>query len=375
VDIGVWLDWVPNHTSDQHPWFQASRSSREDPKRDWYIWRDPAADGGPPNNWIRHFAHEPAWTLDEATGQYYLHQFLPQQPDVNWDHPELRAAMHDVLRFWLDRGIDGFRADVVHLIGKDPELPDDPENWVGIPRAGFHHLPVTNQHLAGIRTVLDDYQPPRRMVGEINLPDPVQVASYVGEDRLHLAFHFGLLYVPWEAQRLREMIREVDEAFAAAGAAPAWALGNHDNPRVRTRVGDDAGARAAALLLLTLRGTPFLYAGDELGLEEAEVPAEQVVDPGGRDGCRAPAALVRRARPARLGGAPLAALRSAGRATLASHDGCEEPGSVLQLHRRLLDARRVSAALRAGDLEMLDVDDSRWWATDASPLTTSAWCW
>jgi alpha-glucosidase len=353
-DIGVWLDWVPNHTSDQHPWFQASRSSREDPKRDWYIWRDPAPDGGPPNNWIRHFAHEPAWTLDEATGQYYLHQFLPQQPDVNWDHPELRAAMHDVLRFWLDRGIDGFRADVVHLIGKDPDLPDDPDNWVGVPRAAFHHLPVTHQHLSGIRAVLDAYQPPRRMVGEINLLDPVEVASYVGEDRLHLAFFFGLLYVPWEAERLQATIREVDEAFAAVGAAPAWALGNHDNPRVRTRVGDDAGARAAALLLLTLRGTPFLYAGDELGLEDAEVPAEQVVDPGGRDGCRAPVPWTDDehhgwAASPWLPFAPQAGPRSVARRR-------EEPGSVLHLHRRLLDARRQSAALRGGDLEMADVD-------------------
>jgi alpha-glucosidase len=351
--IGVWLDWVPNHTSDQHPWFQASRSSRDDPHRDWYIWRDPAPDGGPPNNWVRHFAHEPAWTLDEATGQYYLHQFLPQQPDVNWEHPELRSAMHDVLRFWLDRGIDGFRADVVHLIGKDPALPDDPENWVGIPRAGFHHLPVTYEHLAGIRAVLDAYHPVRRMVGEINLPDPVQVASYVGEDRLHLAFHFGLLYVPWEVERLREMIRDVDEAFAAVGAAPTWALGNHDNPRVRTRVGDDAGARAAALLLLTLRGTPFLYAGDELGLEDAAVPAEQVVDPGGRDGCRAPVPWTGDEHHGWAAAPWLPFGPQAGQRCLARRR--EEPGSVLHLHRRLLEARRGSPALRTGDLEMLDV--------------------
>jgi alpha-glucosidase len=353
-DIEVWLDWVPNHTSDQHPWFRASRSSRDDPKRDWYVWRDPAPDGGPPNNWVRHFAEDaPAWTYDEGTGQYYLHQFLPEQPDVNWADPDLRAAMHDVLRFWLDRGIDGFRADVVHLIGKDPAMPDDPEPWVGVPRAAFHHLPVTHEHLTGIRAVLDAYDPPRRMVGEINLIDPMEVASYVGADRLHLAFHFGLLYVPWEADRLRATIREVDAAFAAVGAAPAWALGNHDNPRVRNRTGDEEGARAAALLLLTLRGTPFLYAGDELGLEDAEVPPEREVDPGGRDGCRAPIPWTDGpghgwAGQPWLPWPPRPGERAVTRQT-------EDDASIAHLHRRLLRARRQSPALRHGDLEVLDL--------------------
>lgn len=354
--IEVWLDWVPNHTSDRHPWFLASRRSRTAPERDLYIWRDPAPDGGPPNNWVRHFAeHAPAWTLDEATGQYYLHQFLPEQPDVNWDHPGLREAMHDVLRFWLDRGVDGFRADVVHLIGKDPELPDDPEPWVGVPRAAFHHSTVTYGHLAGIRRVLDAYTPRRRMVGEINLLDPTEVAGYVGDDRLHLAFHFGLLYEPWEAPRLRAMIREVDAAFAAVGAAPAWALGNHDNPRVRTRVGDDAGARAAALLLLALRGTPFLYAGDELGLEDADVPPERTVDPGGRDGCRAPVPWT--GAPGHgWAGEPWLPWppRPAARSVAARRaDGA----SIAHLHRRLIAARRTSPALRGGSQEVLEAHE------------------
>jgi alpha-glucosidase len=355
LGIEVWLDWVPNHTSDRHPWFVASRSSRNDPKRSWYLWRDPAPDGGPPNNWVRHFAPEPAWTLDEATGQYYLHQFLPQQPDVNWDEPALREAMHDVLRFWMDRGIDGFRADVVHLIGKDPALPDDTDQWVGVPRAAFHHQAVTHEHLRGVRAVLDEYPGPRRMVGEINLLDPREVASYVGDDQLHLAFHFGLLYAPWEAARVRETVRDVDAAFADAGATPTWALGNHDTPRVRTRVGDEAGARAAALLLLTLRGTPFLYAGDELGLADAEVAPDRRVDPGDRDGCRAPVPWASEPGHGWAGepwlpwppdpqGVNLESLKA-------------DDTSILHLHRRLLAARRASPALSLGTQELLDLHE------------------
>jgi alpha-glucosidase len=305
--LQVWLDWVPNHTSDQHPWFLASRSSREDPKRDWYVWRDPAPDGGPPNNWTRHFADgAPAWTLDETTGQYYLHLFLPEQPDLNWDHPEVRAAMCDVLRTWKRRGVDGFRADVVHLIGKDPDLADDPAEFVGLPRAGFHDREETFPHLREIRATLDE-EPTALMVGEVNLPDAARVVRYVGDDRLPLAFHFGLVYCPWEAQSWRETIRYVDARFAEAGRWPTWVVGNHDQPRVRTRTGSEARARAAAVVLLTLRGVPFLYAGDELGLEDADVPADRVVDPGGRDGCRAPIPWDASARP-RLGGRAVAAL-------------------------------------------------------------------
>ena len=155
--LKVIVDWVPNHTSDQHPWFVASRSGRDDPKRDWYVWRPPAADGGPPNNWVAAFGDEPAWTLDEATGEYYLHCFLPEQPDLDWSNPEVVAAMHDVARFWLDRGVDGFRLDVVHLIGKDPELADDPAELLPIPHVALNDRPETHPLLRGIRSLLDSY--------------------------------------------------------------------------------------------------------------------------------------------------------------------------------------------------------------------------
>jgi alpha-glucosidase len=351
--LEVWLDWVPNHSSDQHPWFLASRSSREDPKRDWYLWRDPAPDGGPPNNWTRHFSEgAPAWTFDELTGQYYLHLFLPQQPDLNWEHPELREAMHDTLRFWLDRGVDGFRADVIHLIGKDPDLPDDPPHLIGTGRAGFHDDEHTYDHVRGIRRVLDDY-PGRLMVGEINLDDPARVATYVGPDHLHLGFHFGLLGAPWDPDAWRAVIRDVDRAFT--GTWPTWVLGNHDQPRLATRYGSEARARAAAVALLSLGGVPFVYAGDELGLEDAEVAPSQVVDPGGRDGCRAPIPWTSEPghgwpSPPWLPFPPDATHRNAA----AQRD---DRGSMLHLYRDLLAHRRGAPALVRGSQELLDLHE------------------
>ena len=363
--LEVWLDYVPNHTSDQHPWFQDAIGSRDAPKRDWYVWRDPAPDGGPPNNWIRHFEDgAPAWTYEAATGQYYLHQFLPEQPDLNWHHPDAREAMLDVLRFWMDRGVDGFRADVVHMIGKSPELADDEPPYAGHPRAGHHHEPeAVAPFLRAIRACLEEV-PGTTMVGEVNLPDPTQVATYVGPDSLHLAFQFSLLYSTWEAPAWRGAIRAVQEAFDVVGVLPTWVLSNHDWSRIATRAGGEDGARAAAVLLLTLRGVPFLYMGDELGLRDARVPPERVVDPGGRDGCRAPLPWTRDdgtdPGDGGAGGAgghgwagdpwlpwppdPSARSVQAQRA---------DERSVLHLHRRLLALRREHPALRPGAAMML----------------------
>jgi alpha-glucosidase len=237
--IQVWLDFVPNHTSDQHRWFEAARSSREDPHRDWYVWRDPAPDGGPPNNWVRHFADEPAWTFDERTGQYYLHHFLPQQPDVNWDTPALREAQLDVLRFWMARGVRGFRADVIHLIGQDRTYPDDPpgvERFDG--RADFHHHASTRAHLRAIRRTLDEHG--ALIVGESYLEHPEALLAHVGDDAQHLSFVFHLLLAPWDAAEWARRIREVEAVFEPAGAWAAWALGNHDRPRLATRLGSEA---------------------------------------------------------------------------------------------------------------------------------------
>jgi alpha-glucosidase len=344
--LRVLLDWVPNHTSDQHPWFVESRASRASAKRSWYRWRDGTPDA-PPNNWPAAFGGGPAWTWDEGSGQWYLHTFLPQQPDLNWDDPEVAAAMHDTLRFWLDRGVDGFRADVVHLIGKDPQLADVTDLDI----VGTHDHAGTHALLGAIRSVLDAYPGERMMVGEINLRETALIAPYVGDDELHLAFDFASLFVPWEAGAWRERIAHVESIMGDRW--PTWVFSNHDQPRIRTRLGgSEARARAALVMLLTLRGTPFLYAGEELGLEDAVVPPERVVDPGGRDGCRAPipwTADDRHGWPAEpwLPWPPEPSRRSveAQRA---------DPGSFLHLARAALAARRGSDALRRGGLRLVD---------------------
>ena len=285
------VDLVPNHTSDRHPWFVESRASRHSPKRDWYVWRHPKPGGGPPNNWQAVFGGA-AWEWDGATGQYYLHSFLAEQPDLNWRHPEVRAAMVGVMRFWLDRGVDGFRIDVADFVMKDPELGDDPPPGPGRPRSRAH--PDIHGVFRDTRLLLDEYEPPRVAIGEIHEDDLAVWASYYGSgDELHLPFNFSLLHAPWEAEEVRRRV-EALEAALLAGAWPNWVLGNHDEPRLATRFGPGA-ARTAAMLLLTLRGTPTLYYGDELGLPQLEVPPERQQDPfgrrvpgRGRDGCRTP---------------------------------------------------------------------------------------
>jgi alpha-glucosidase len=346
--LRVILDWVPNHSSDQHPWFVESRSSRDSAKRDWYVWRDGSPDK-PPNNWLAAFGGR-AWTWDETTGQWYLHLFLPEQPDLNWANPEVEAAMQDTLRFWLDRGVDGFRVDVVHALGKDPDdLPDwkPGEN----PSRDLPDPPYGHDILRRLRSLVDSYPGDRMMVGEVYLMSTPRVARYYGEhhDELHLSFNFPPLYAPWDAAVWRRRIDRVVEVIEPAGW-PTWVLSNHDNPRHRTRYGSEARARAAAVLLLGLRGTPFLYAGEEQGLEDAVIPKGREVDPGGRDGCRAP--IPWDGTPTHgwataepwLPWPPDPGTRNA--SALAADDR-----SILHLYRRLLAIRRASPALRHGSFD------------------------
>ncbi|HEX5900846.1 MAG TPA: alpha-amylase family glycosyl hydrolase, partial [Solirubrobacteraceae bacterium] len=353
-DIRVLLDWVPNHTSDQHPWFVESRASRDSAKRNWYRWRDGTPER-PPNNWPAAFGGGPAWSWDEATEQWYLHTFLPQQPDLNWDEPAVVEAMHDVLRFWMDRGVDGFRADVVHLIGKDPALPDIPAtNIIGshLDVVGTHDYQGTHALLRAIRAVLNEYPGDRMMVGEVNLTETSLVAPYLGDDdELHLAFDFESLTVPWEAAAWRARIAQVEEVMGARW--PTWVFSNHDQPRMRTRLGgSEARARAALLLLLTLRGTPFLYAGEELGLEDADVPAERVVDPGGRDGCRAPIPWTTDPGHGWPADPWLPWPPEPGERSVEAQRADE--GSILHLARAIVALRRESPALHRGTLVLLD---------------------
>jgi glycosidase len=370
--IKMIVDLVPNHTSDRHPWFRSSRTSRTDPKRDWYVWADPGPDGSPPNNWLAAFGGV-AWEWDEYTGQYYLHSFLPSQPDLNWRNPEVEAAMFAVMRFWLDRGVDGFRIDVAHFIMKDPLMRDNPP---AVPTGdGFKDMADygTQEHIHDkghpdihplfrrLRALLDGYTPPRVAVGEIHIDDLHEWVGYYGTDgdELHLPFNFRMLYAGWDAAVFRGLVDELEEALPD-GAWPNYVLGNHDEPRLATRFGPRR-AGVAAMLLLTLRGTPTLYYGDELGMTEAEIPPERRVDPWGlrvpglgRDGCRTPMAWDDDANAGFTDGTPwLPMSPGAGARSVAVQ--LADPLSMLSLYRALLGVRREMPSLNRGSYRPLDV--------------------
>jgi alpha-glucosidase len=347
--IRVLVDFVPNHTSDAHPWFADSRTSRDNPKRDWYIWRDT------PNNWRAALGAGSAWTFDPATNQSYLHLYLPQQPDLNWRNPEVVRAMHEVLRFWLDRGVDGFRIDVAHCLGKDPTFADDPRCLAGEPLSHFNDQPYTHELLRGIRAQVDSYSGERVIVGQVNIRSTESVMEYYGAgDELHLSFNFTPLDAPWNQVVWSSCVADVEGTLSGAAAWPTWVLSTHDNQRHRTRYGGSMRrARAAAVMLLTLRGTPFVYQGEELGLEDAIVAPRQRVDPAGRDGSRAPLPWTATyphgwaVTPPWLPFPPEADRLAAGVQR-------EDPGSMLHLYRDLIRLRKESPALRWGDYSPID---------------------
>lgn len=366
------LDFVPNHSSDRHPWFVESRSSRDNPKRDWYIWRDPAPDGGPPNNWISDFGGS-SWEWDEATGQYYLHAFLKEQPDLNWRNPELRAAMMDVLRFWFDRGVDGFRIDVLWHIVKHGDLPDNPENPAWNPtvrdRDRLIQLHSTDQpeaHAlsAEMRALADRYGE-RVLIGEIFLPNDRHARWYGTPERpqVHLPFNFQLIESPWDAAALRRVIAEYEASLPAHGW-PNWVIGSHDAPRIAARIGE-AQARVAMMLVLTLRGTPTLYQGDELGIADVDIPADRIRDPQhfrqpeldiGRDRSRTPMPWDGSDQAGFSTAEPWLPLhRDWPLRNVSAQAG--DDGSMLELTRALLRLRREHAALAIGSFELVDAEE------------------
>jgi alpha-glucosidase len=360
--IRVILDLVPNHTSDQHAWFKESRASRDNPKRDWYIWRDPGEDGGPPNNWLSEFGGS-AWEYDAATGQYYYHAFLAAQPDLNWRNPEVRAAIYDVMRFWLRRGVDGFRIDVIWHLAKDEQFRDNPPNPDFRPGDPPHHAiiplyttdrPEVHDFIAEMRRVADEFSE-RVLIGEIYLPIE-RLVAYYGRDLggVHLPFNFSLLNAPWHARAIARLIDEY-EAALPAGGWPNWVLGNHDRPRIASRIGRDQ-ARVAAMLLLTLRGTPTIYYGDEIGMEQVSVPPHRIRDPAernvpgvglGRDGCRTPMQWDDTQYAGFSTGEPWLPLAANSREeNVAAQRGDEN--SMYRLYRRLIALRRERRPLVLG---------------------------
>ncbi|MBI3286934.1 MAG: alpha-amylase, partial [Chloroflexi bacterium] len=289
--IKLILDLVVNHTSDQHPWFIEARRSQRSPKRDWYVWRDPDPDGGPPNNW-RSFFSGRAWTYDEATGQYYLHHFLPGQPDLNYRNPQVLEVMLEVMRFWLERGVDGFRLDALGMLIEDAQFREEPINPLWKPgtfqRGRLIHLytddqPETHAIVQAMRRVADAY-PGRVLIAETYLPYDRLMAYYGTREapECHLPFNFHLITDAmdrWDADVVRRVVEEY-EAAQPSWAWPSWVLGNHDQPRLTSRLGE-AQARVAAMLLFTLRGTPTWYYGDEIGMLNGDIPPERVKDPAG----------------------------------------------------------------------------------------------
>jgi alpha-glucosidase len=361
LGIRIILDMVMNHTSDQHAWFKESRSSRLNPKQDWYIWRDH------PNNWQSWFGGR-AWEYDAARGQYYLHSFAKEQPDLNWRNPEVRKELLNVFRFWLERGVDGFRLDVFNSFFKHPDLADNPFK-LGI-RAFYlqHHINDMDQPemlplLGELRSLLDSY-PDRYAVGETHLPTLQKAVSYCGPDRLHAAFSFDFtssnFFFPWNPRWLKRQIERREAAFTATGIWPTTVMSNHDLPRAAGRYArgeEDTQARIAMTLLLTLRGTPFMYYGEEIGMRDIRLRRSEILDPPGqrywplykgRDGCRAPMQWNARENAGFSSAAPwLPVQPDHVRRNVAAQQ--EDPDSFLNFTRKLIGLRKEFPALRNGE--------------------------
>jgi alpha-glucosidase len=362
----VILDLALNHTSHLHPWFLESRASRTSPKRDWYLWHDPRPQGGPPNHWQSVFGGR-AWKWDPATCQYYYHMFLPQQPDLNWRNPQVRQEIDRILRFWLERGVDGFRLDVVNAYFKDLELRDNPFRWGLRAYDRQAHVydadrPELLPAYSAIRQLVDSYGE-RMVVGEPLMGGPELLQQYCRPDRLHLAFDFDLIACPWNPRAFQTAILASEQAFGPQGW-PCYALGNHDVSRLVSRYpGAHAHQRAkvAAALLLTLRGTPSLYQGEEIGMRDGWVPRNRILDPPGkrywpfyrgRDPVRTPLPWSDGPGAGFTSGNPwLPINRDFGTVNVARES--DDPESILSFYRRLIWLRRGSKALNSGSFRTL----------------------
>ena len=363
--IRVILDLVLNHSSTRHPWFLEAQSDRRSPRRSWYVWADPAPGGGPPNNWLSSFpAVGSAWTVDERSGQYFLTTFTPAQADLNWHNPDVRRAMHDVMRFWLSRGVDGFRLDVPHRLAKDPMLRDNSPSLAAA-RRFMHHatdrqrhidLPEVHEILRGVRAVVDEFAG-RVLLGEVTISEPRRLARYFGDADNELQMVFDVLFwdSPWSGPAFREAIAAVDR-LVPPWSLPCRAMSTHDHRRAASRygllAGDGRRARLAAMMQMTLRSVPCIYYGEEIGMTDVPVGPERIRDVDQRDANRTPM---------QWGTGTLGAFDPA-RSWLPMPDETDrvsvlrqtaDPDSLLAFYRRLLAYRRQSAPLRHGTFEWL----------------------
>lgn len=370
--IRIVLDLVLNHTSHLHPWFLESRSSRTSAKRDWYVWHE-GRNGGPPNNWLASFGGG-AWEWDEPTRQYYLHSFLPQQPDLDWRNPGVKQAAEDVIRYWLDMGVDGFRLDVINWFLKDAQLRSNPTRLLGRrPYDRQRHVydrnrPDTIDLVRWLRSTVERY-PDRMLVGEVyNEPpgNPKLSASYYARgEGLHLAFDFSFLYCRWSAAAFGDAI-DTWERVLRPPCWPTWTLGNHDQARILSRYAkraSEAGrGRVAAALLLTLRGTPFLYYGEEIGMRNGRIRKSELQDPlgkqywplpVGRDPARTPMQWTAGENAGFGSGKPWLPI-APGHARINVERAEQDPDSLLHWYRRLIHLRRDEPALGRGGYRRLD---------------------
>jgi alpha-glucosidase len=378
----VLMDLVPNHTSVEHPWFVDSRSSRTAGHRSWYVWADPKSDGGPPNNWVSSFGGS-AWTLDEVTGQYYLHNHLVEQPDLNWWNEEVRDAFDGIMTYWLDRGVSGFRIDVCNIIIKDALLRDNPPATEADPLDVqlFGQRPVYNGNRPEVhevirrwRTLVDNY-PDTMLVGETPVEPIEALAAYYGNghDELHLAFNFPFINAPLVADDMRTIVEDTEQ-FLPQGSWPVWTGSNHDMSRFATRWagGHVARAKAALVMLLCLRGTPVLYQGDEIALADVELTKADMRDPlgvlywpayAGRDGMRTPMPW----RDVPGGGftePDVAPWLPFGDLALTNvEDQRHDPDSMLHLARDLIAWRKGQPDLQSGSYRTVEATPGTWaWA-------------
>ncbi len=372
--IKLILDFIPNHTSSRHPWFIESSSSLNNPKRDWYVWQSPKPDGSPPNNWLSRFGGS-AWTLDKKTKQYYLHTFLPSQPDLNWRNKEVQQAMLKVMKFWLDRGVDGFRIDAFYHIFEAKSFKDNPPNPDYIsgrddPYHAFLHVydrgrPETLKLLNTFCRLIEKYKN-KLLVSELFFESDIKELKKFYKNcgqNIHIPLNFNFLRLPWQAEAYRKFIDNFEKILTKE-YLPNYVLGNHDRSRVMTRLGEKK-ALLAIMLQLTLRGIPFIYYGEEIGMKDAKIPANKRLDPFGkrvlglnlgRDPQRTPMQWNAEKYAGFSKSKPWLPVASNYKKINVAQE-TKDPSSVLNFYRRLIHFRKNSEAILIGDYYSLDIKE------------------